>query len=291
VPGLPRSRRARLTVIAVAVLFLVGLASRGALGDTSDEAATPDRTATSTTTERRSTPAERILPTTTSVLPSTTPPTTVPPAGLPAGDDTVVESITDGDTLRVPGGTRVRLIGIDTPESTIDHECFGAEASIHLKDLVPAGTPIRLVYDVELLDRYDRTLAYVYRVADGLFVNLQMVELGYAAQFTVPPNVAHADEFGRAATAARDAGLGLWSACGGTDTPVTPAPAPAPAPAPPPAAGPSSGNCDPAYPDLCIPVGSPDLDCKDVSARRFRVLPPDPHGFDGNDNDGLGCES
>ena len=55
------------------------------------------------------------------------------------------------------------------------------------------------------------------------------------------------------------------------------------APAPPPA------NCDPSYPTLCIPPNSPDLDCRDIQARRFTVLEPDPHRFDG-DNDGIGCE-
>ena len=48
-------------------------------------------------------------------------------------------------------------------------------------------------------------------------------------------------------------------------------------------------NCDPAYPDLCIPKDSPDLQCSDIKERKFRVLPPDPHGFDG-DKDGIGCE-
>lgn len=52
-----------------------------------------------------------------------------------------------------------------------------------------------------------------------------------------------------------------------------------------------SNNCDPSYPDNCIPPAPPDLDCKDISYKNFRVLPPDPHGFDGRDNDGLGCES
>ena len=54
---------------------------------------------------------------------------------------------------------------------------------------------------------------------------------------------------------------------------------------------PPVGNtaCDPSYPDLCLPPNSPDLDCKDVSARRFRVLPPDPHRFDGDGN-GIGYE-
>lgn len=48
-------------------------------------------------------------------------------------------------------------------------------------------------------------------------------------------------------------------------------------------------NCDPSYPDFCIAPGLSDLDCKDIQQRNFRVLPPDPHGFDG-DRDGIGCE-
>lgn len=53
---------------------------------------------------------------------------------------------------------------------------------------------------------------------------------------------------------------------------------------------PSTANCDPAYPDVCIEPPPPDLNCKDVPYKRFRVLPPDPHNFDA-DKDGIGCES
>jgi len=52
----------------------------------------------------------------------------------------------------------------------------------------------------------------------------------------------------------------------------------------------SRGNCDPSYPTVCIPPAPPDLDCGQIRERRFQVLPPDPHGFDG-DHDGVGCES
>ncbi len=51
-----------------------------------------------------------------------------------------------------------------------------------------------------------------------------------------------------------------------------------------------STDCDPSYPDVCIPSPPPDLDCGEISHRRFRVVGDDPHGFDGN-NDGVGCES
>lgn len=51
-----------------------------------------------------------------------------------------------------------------------------------------------------------------------------------------------------------------------------------------------SGNCDPAYPTLCLPPPPPDLDCGQIAARRFDVLPPDPHNLD-SDGDGVGCEN
>jgi len=49
-------------------------------------------------------------------------------------------------------------------------------------------------------------------------------------------------------------------------------------------------SCDPSYPDICIPPFPPDLDCGEIRHVNFKVLPPDPHGFDG-DKDGIGCES
>ena len=59
----------------------------------------------------------------------------------------------------------------------------------------------------------------------------------------------------------------------------------------PPGTAPVAGStCDPAYPTTCIPSPPPDLNCQDIAARGFTVLPPDPHGFDG-DADGVGCES
>jgi endonuclease YncB( thermonuclease family) len=76
-----------------------------------------------------------------------------------------------------------------------------------------------------------------------------------------------------------------------TPTP-TPTPAPTAAPTPAPTVTPTAPptNCDPSYPTVCIPPAPPDLDCGDIPFRRFQVLPPDPHRFDG-DKDGIGCES
>jgi micrococcal nuclease len=114
----------------------------------------------------------------------------------------------------------VRLIGIDTPETHGPgglRECFGAEATRHLGDLVPAGTALTLVRDVDARDRYGRLLAYIYRLPDRTFVNLVMARDGYAAVLTIAPNVAHAEEFVAAVAEARRTNRGLWSACGGPD--------------------------------------------------------------------------
>ncbi|MGH8972796.1 MAG: thermonuclease family protein [Acidimicrobiia bacterium] len=139
-------------------------------------------------------------------------------AGPPAvaGGNAAVVRIVDGDTLVVTGGVRVRLIGINTPESVDPRrpvECFGQEASAALARLVPPGTPVRLDYDVERTDDFGRTLAYLYRTSDGLFVNAALVEGGYAQPATYPPNVAHAGEFAALADQARERNAGLWSVC------------------------------------------------------------------------------
>lgn len=135
------------------------------------------------------------------------------------GTPATVVRIVDGDTLVADVGgreERVRLIGIDTPE-TVDPrkpvQCFGREASAYAAQLLPPGTSITLVADVEPRDRYQRTLSYVYRNSDNLFVNLALVNDGYARLATYPPNVAHVEEFRNAEQSARTANRGLWSAC------------------------------------------------------------------------------
>jgi micrococcal nuclease len=143
----------------------------------------------------------------------------------PDGAATVVRVI-DGDTILVVVNgqeERVRLIGIDTPETKDPRrpvQCFGEEAAARTDALLPAGTPVRLVRDVELRDRYDRLLAYVHRAGDDLFVNLTLAREGYAAASTYPPNVAHSDAIAAAAARAREEHRGLWGACEGSDQPV-----------------------------------------------------------------------
>jgi micrococcal nuclease len=225
----------------------------------------------------------------------TPPPTSAASAVVetrPDGADATVTSITDGDTIRVRTAAgveeRVRLIGIDTPETSDPRtvvECFGREASAQTAALLPIGTRVLLELDVETRDRYGRMLAYVHRADDDLFVNEALIAGGWAAPYRYPPNVRYADRFSALGRDAREKGVGLWSACGGTDTPAgTPAPLVG-------SASSSDGSaCDANYSGACIPVSSTDLDCADAGARNFQVVGADPHGFDGN-HDGVACES
>lgn len=130
-----------------------------------------------------------------------------------------IEEVVDGDTIVVESRgdrERVRMIGIDTPETvhpTKPVECFGPEASAHTKEALPKGTPVLLVRDVEARDRYGRLLAYVYRTSDGLFVNLDLVLRGYATSYKFPPNDTLYTQFARAEAIARSSGSGMWSQC------------------------------------------------------------------------------
>jgi micrococcal nuclease len=147
------------------------------------------------------------------------------PSPRPAGLGVVTHPV-DGDTVDVDVGgvdERVRLIGIDTPESVARDrpiECFGLEAKARLAELLPPGTEVRLERDVEARDRFGRLLAYVFRTRDDLHVNLSLVQDGFAEARRFEPNVARQAELDRAEDAARAANRGLWPACGGTDVPV-----------------------------------------------------------------------
>ena len=137
----------------------------------------------------------------------------VPSSPVPSGFVRVVR-VVDGDTIEVDGGRKVRLIGVNTPE-TVDPrkavQCYGHEASDYTKSLLE-GTAVRLVKDISDTDKYGRLLRYVY-MEDGTFVNLTLVAGGYAQVNTYPPDVAHAREYQAAQAEARQAGRGLWGSC------------------------------------------------------------------------------
>lgn len=119
----------------------------------------------------------------------------------------IVGRVADGDSFRCVDGRRVRLIGIDSPES--QQQPYGARARNALLKLLTAGAAVWLESDVAPLDRYGRLLAYVW--IGPVLVNEAMVRDGWAVLHTVPPNVKYAERLTRAQKEARARGTGLWS--------------------------------------------------------------------------------
>jgi len=160
-----------------------------------------------------------------SSIPEPVPPATVPDQDTLAPNATV-DRVVDGDTIVADiNGTRerVRLLGIDTPESVAEtrpDQCFGVEASDYLKSLLPEGTEITLIRDEEARDQYDRLLAYVVRSDDQLFVNLDLLQQGFAGVLIYSPNDHYEALFTEAETEAIRADVGLWGVCGGPDVPL-----------------------------------------------------------------------
>ena len=150
------------------------------------------------------------------------------------------------------------------------------------------GKTVVLVKEVSETDVYDRLLRYV--IADGAFVNYELVRQGHAEAVSYAPDTACFLTFLEAELNAREADIGMWAAT--PSAKPMPTATYKPAATTKPAATQRPDNCDPAYPDpdVCIPPPPPDLGCGDIRYRRFTVLPPDPHNFDG-DGDGIGCES
>lgn len=150
-------------------------------------------------------------------------PTTVSGDGVEA--NATITYVVDGDTvdalIETPEGRveeRIRLIGIDTPETKRPDtpiECYGPEATAFVENLLPVGTAVRVERDVVGRDDFGRLLGYVYRADDGVFVNHEIVRLGFATPLSIEPNTTFRDLFVEAAVAAEAADLGLWQACGG----------------------------------------------------------------------------
>ena len=163
-------------------------------------------------------------------------------AGTAGAEDLLVRRVVDGDTLVLESGGKIRLIGIDTPESSSNQKAkkdsrrtgqslavlteMGKRSKYFLEELV-RGKKITLEYDAQKKDRYGRLLAYVYieekvskkienadlyrREPGGpVFVNATLARAGYASPMTIPPNVKYADLFTALAREARTLKRGLW---------------------------------------------------------------------------------
>ncbi len=124
--------------------------------------------------------------------------------------------VIDGDTFVIDDGskkgTKVRLIGVDAPESrkTGKKEIgyYGKEAKDFMTTLL-TDKKVRLEYDVNKYDQYLRLLAYVY-LEDGTFINEYLIKHGYAMVMTVPPNVKYSEYFLKCQQEARIKSKGLW---------------------------------------------------------------------------------
>ncbi len=135
-----------------------------------------------------------------------------------------VERVVDGDTLKLSNGERVRLIGIDTPESKDNAKLrkdskrtgqnakeiieMGKRAADFTRKLVE-GKEVKLEFDVSQRDKYGRLLAYVY-LMDGTFVNAEIMKQGFAQVMTIPPNIKYQDLFLKLQKEARENKRGLW---------------------------------------------------------------------------------
>lgn len=136
------------------------------------------------------------------------------------GSAAVVDAVVDGDTIVLQSGEHVRLVQIDAPEAG-DGECYGAEATRLLEQLLPTQTEVELEADPALddIDRFGRPLRYVH--VEGLNVNLELVRLGAATVwFFNGDRGRYSDELLAVGEEARQGLQGLWGAC--PETPFEP---------------------------------------------------------------------
>ena len=193
--------------------------------------------------------------------------------------------VVDGDTLIArSGGSRlnIRLACVDAPELKQE---FGERSRSRLQQLTPEKSQVRvLVVDT---DRYGRQVGVVFGNGQDFNVNLQMVKEGYAAVYQqYLRNCPGSRE--ELISAEREAKINrrmMWS----QTNPCLPWDF---------RAGSCSSvadeldqrNCDPNYAGACIPPYPPDINCSQISARRFSSTGSDPHNLD-RDGDGVACEN
>jgi endonuclease YncB( thermonuclease family) len=140
--------------------------------------------------------------------PASKPSVTPPQPSAPQAPMVKVRRVVDGDTLTLDTGETVRLISVDTPETTHPKkpvERFGKKATAFTKRLVE-GREVRLVYDQQRTDKYGRTLAYVY-LANGTFLNAEIIRQGYGFAYTRFP-FKYLEEFTQLEREAREAKRG-----------------------------------------------------------------------------------
>lgn len=128
-----------------------------------------------------------------------------------------VNNVIDGDTIKVNGTMRVRLIGIDAPEAG---ECYYEDSKNALAGLI-SGEYVRLGKDVDAVDDHGRLLRYVFLPSQDLmendiFVNAYLLRRGFAKTFSQSPNNRHDQYFVSVREEALIQRQGLWDACEGS---------------------------------------------------------------------------
>ena len=284
-----RSRKGKVALVfgaVLLVLIVVGIAA-----PPPEEDAEPSGSAASEssadTSESASTEA--------SSTESTTAETTTEAAPAPPPPPPRVAAVTDGDTIRLEDGKRVRLVQIDAPE--LGGECYGRKSAAALRSLLPPGTKVRLVRDRRLdnRDRFGRLLRYVFK--GNRNVNVVLVRRGAASVwFFEADRGRFAGRLVSAADQARNMGRGAWGACDASydfergwtvDS--------KPPPPPPVTAAPSTSNCHESYVGACLDPYASDYDCAGGSGNGpkytgpVRVVGPDDFDLD-RDGDGFACE-
>jgi micrococcal nuclease len=139
-----------------------------------------------------------------------------PDPGVTSGEFEYVQRVVDGDTLMLGTGERVRLIGVNTPETVHPKkavEAFGKEASAFTKRTVE-GKLVRLEFDPlssrrnDGKDRYSRTVTHVF-LQDGTHLNAEIIRQGYGFAVSSSPPLKYQNEFRRLELEARLA-LAAW---------------------------------------------------------------------------------
>lgn len=202
------------------------------------------------------------------------------------------DRISDGDTLVISTGEKVRLLQIDTPELS-PAECYGAEALKAFAGIIGKSS-IELESDSvsDDKDQYGRILRYVK--VGKVNANIKLVEMGAATPYFYKGEKGkYSAQLLKAAQNARAKKIGLWKVCPGTKLdPSKPADTGTIVSKLIPTNSKSSiTKCDRNY-QGCIPPYPPDLDCTDIKRMGLapiRVIGIDVHKFDG-DGDGIGCD-
>ncbi len=137
-----------------------------------------------------------------------------PCPGLELTQYDLVSRVIDGDTIELDSGEIVRYIGVDAPETVHPWKpigCYGPEAAEFNKKLVGVEY-VHLEYDVDRVDWYGRTLAYVY-LQDATFVNGELIRQGYARAVSYAPNTKHSPFLMDLQREAMADERGLWGDC------------------------------------------------------------------------------